>query len=235
MGAFTEFDPHIHELRLAAPVIETRLYPRVFRAPRALEAVERGLALGLLILMLPLLVLAAVLVAGLSRKCPLVAHPRVGQGGREITVLKLRTMWGSLGEERHRRWLFIEPLRKVPAVEFKTDEDPRVTSTVAAFFRRHSIDELPQLWHVVHGDMALVGPRPIMASELLEHYGPAAIEVLRVKPGLTGLWQVRGRSALTYRQRRRLDLFLVRRWSFRLYCFILLATVPKVLMGKDAC
>ncbi len=235
MGAFTEFDPHVHELELAGPAIETRLYPRTFRAPRALEAAEKCMALALLIFMLPLLVLTAVLVACLSRKCPLVAHPRVGKSGTEIMVLKFRTMWGAVGEERRKRWLFIEPLRKEPAVQFKTDEDPRVTSAVAAFFRRHSVDELPQLWHVVRGEMALVGPRPIMDSELLEHYGSDAMEVLRVKPGLTGLWQIRGRSALTYRQRRRLDLFLVRRWSFRLYCFILLATIPKVLIGKDAC
>lgn len=216
-----------------APV-ESRLYPRAFRAPLALEAVERGLALALLLFTLPLLVAAAVLVACLSRKCPLVAHPRVGQDGKELAVLKFRTMWGSIAERRG-RWRFVERLQRESAVKLKTDEDPRVTSAVAAFLRRHSIDELPQLWHVVCGEMALVGPRPIMESELFEHYGPAAREVLRVKPGLTGLWQIRGRSSLSYRQRRRLDLFLVRRWSFQLYCFILLATIPKVLMGKDAC
>jgi lipopolysaccharide/colanic/teichoic acid biosynthesis glycosyltransferase len=118
--------------------------------------------------------------------------------------------------------------------EIKVSADPRVTSAFAAFCRKYSVDEMPQLWHVVRGDLALVGPRPLTAEEIAEHYGSEAGEVLRVKPGLTGLWQVRGRSNLTYPERRRLDLFLVRNWSFRLYADILLATIPSVLSGKGA-
>jgi exopolysaccharide production protein ExoY len=101
-------------------------------------------------------------------------------------------------------------------------------------FRKYSIDELPQLWHVVQGKMSLVGPRPMTAQELSDRYGQAAAEVLRFRPGLTGLWQIRGRSRLNYGQRRRLDLLFVRSWSVRLYFRILLATVPRVLTGKDA-
>jgi lipopolysaccharide/colanic/teichoic acid biosynthesis glycosyltransferase len=86
----------------------------------------------------------------------------------------------------------------------------------------------------VQGDLSLVGPRPVTAAELAEHYGAEAEEVLRVTPGLTGLWQIKGRDSLSYRRRRRLDLFLVRNWSFRLYLAILWATIPKVITGQDA-
>jgi lipopolysaccharide/colanic/teichoic acid biosynthesis glycosyltransferase len=116
----------------------------------------------------------------------------------------------------------------------KLGPDPRVTSAFAAFCRRHSIDELPQLALVATGRMSVVGPRPITRFELSEYYESDALEVLSVKPGLTGLWQVRGRSRLTYRQRKRFDLFLVRRFSIGLYLRILALTVPDLLFGKDA-
>ena len=180
------------------------------------------------------LAVAGIVVVMLSRRSPLVAHARVGRNGDAIRVLKVRTMWSGGAPIPGPCRSLVEDLRREPVREVKKSEDPRVTSAFAAFCRKYSIDELPQLWHVVRGDLALVGPRPLTAEELMEHYGAAAGEVLRVKPGLTGLWQVRGRSHLTYPQRRRLDLFLVRNWSFRLYAGIFLATLPRVLMGKDA-
>jgi lipopolysaccharide/colanic/teichoic acid biosynthesis glycosyltransferase len=195
---------------------------------------ERVFALLIFVTLLPFLIVAGVVVVLLSRRCPLVAHARVGRNGKSIRVLKLRTMWSGAASQPGPSRYLIEHLRREPVLDVKKSDDPRVTSAFAAFCRRYSIDELPQLWHVVRGDLALVGPRPLTADELIEHYGAAASEVLRVKPGLTGLWQVRGRSYLTYPQRRRLDLFLVRNWSFRLYAGILLATVPRVLTGKDA-
>ncbi|MBZ5586793.1 MAG: sugar transferase, partial [Acidobacteriia bacterium] len=100
--------------------------------------------------------------------------------------------------------------------------------------RRHSIDELPQLWHVLKGEMSLVGPRPMTAAELQRWYGADAKQILLCKPGITGLWQVRGRNSLSYSQRRRLDLFLVRNWSPSLYFRILLSTVPRVISGENA-
>ena len=113
-------------------------------------------------------------------------------------------------------------------------KNARVTSPFAAFCRRYSIDELPQLWHVMRGEMALVGPRPLTRQELDTYYGGDAAQVVSAKPGLSGLWQVYGRSSLTYAQRRRLDLLLVRNWSVSLYFRILLVTLPCVLAGKDA-
>ena len=196
---------------------------------------ERLLAAILLCAALPALILAAGIVALLSRRCPLIAHARVGKCGKEIWVLKLRTMWGAEAPRRRPRNWLVERLSGGPVPDVKRSGDPRVTSRFAALCRRYSIDELPQLWQVAGGELSLVGPRPMTREELATHYGRAAREVLLVRPGLTGLWQIRGRSSLSYRQRRRLDLFLVRHWSVRLYLEILLATVPRVLSGRDAC
>jgi lipopolysaccharide/colanic/teichoic acid biosynthesis glycosyltransferase len=198
---------------------------------RAIAVAERAAALVLLVLLSPILLIAAVLTVILSRDCPFVAHARVGRGGRPIRVIKLRTMWGT-APRSGRAW--IEPLESTPVPLSKAAADPRVTSGFAAFCRRYSIDELPQLWQAVRGEMALVGPRPITRDELRDHYGRAAREVLSVAPGITGLWQVRGRSRLSYRQRRRLDLFLVRKWSPALYLSILAATTRAVLSGRNS-
>ena len=195
---------------------------------------ERLAASALLFVLSPLLLCTGLIVFLLSRRPPLVAHARVGWNGKEFWVLKLRTMWGGGLVNKPSNGFLIERLVTVAAPEIKKAADPRVTSGFASFCRKYSIDELPQLWHVVRGEMSLVGPRPMTLDELAKYYGRAAQEVLRLKPGLTGLWQVRGRSRLSYRQRRRLDMFLVRNWSFRLYIALLLATIPRVLTGTDA-
>jgi len=192
---------------------------------------ERGFALTLLLAASPILFTAAIVTAILSRDSPFIAHPRVGRGGKPVDIIKLRTMWGTAPRSGR---LLIQRLSSTPVPECKTPNDPRITSSFAAFCRRYSIDELPQLWQIARGEMAFVGPRPITAEELNAHYGPVAGEVLSVMPGLTGLWQVTGRNGLTYRQRRRFDLFLVRRRSARLYLFILTSTVRAVVSGKDA-
>jgi exopolysaccharide production protein ExoY len=194
---------------------------------------ERLVSGMLLALLLPILAPAAIVLVLLSKRSPLVAHQRVGQGGQSIWILKLRTMWpGDTGHTAR----FVErlPLATECFDEPKRALDPRVTSRFAAFCRRYSIDELPQLWQVCSGDLSLVGPRPLIRAELDRFYGSAASELLARKPGLTGLWQIKGRSRLSYAQRRRLDLFLVRNWSLRLYCKIIIATIPRVVAGKDA-
>jgi lipopolysaccharide/colanic/teichoic acid biosynthesis glycosyltransferase len=184
--------------------------------------VAERLAAGLLLIVLsPAMLVLGAGIAALSRCSPWILHARVGLGGAGFRMLKLRTMWGGEGN--------VESV-----AEIKTARDPRVTSRAAAFCRRYSLDELPQLLHVVSGRMSLVGPRPLTPSELKRHYGSAAAEVVSVKPGMTGLWQVVGRSRLTYAQRRRLDLFFVRHASPELYFRILLRTIPRVLTGKDS-
>lgn len=193
---------------------------------------ERIAAAVTLLALLPALIAIALVTMILSRRSPLIAHKRVGYGGREIWVLKLRTMW-----QKHAPWNlspFIERFASESVPDLKTRNDPRVTSRFAKLCRKHSVDELPQLWHVVRGEMALIGPRPLTASELELYYGRHTQKLLSVKPGLTGIWQVKGRSRLTYPQRRRLDLFMLKKWSLSLYVRILLESVPAVLIGKDA-
>lgn len=199
---------------------------------RVVRAGERLTAGVLLVLTFPVLALAAIILVAISRRSPLVAHQRVGQGGRLIWVLKLRTMWKDNSEKRS---TFIHRLAASEAPLLPPNrKNARVTNPFAALCRRYSLDELPQLWHVVRGEMALVGPRPITPEELSLYYGRDASRVLAARPGISGLWQISGRSRLSYTQRRRLDLFLVRKWSFWLYLRILVLTVPRVLAGKDA-
>jgi exopolysaccharide production protein ExoY len=198
---------------------------------RLIALIERLAAWIGLIVLLPLLAAVAGIIRLLSGRTPLVAHRRVGRYGDPFWMLKFRSMWGG-HRERQRGWIEYLANEKVP--EVKAGPDPRVISRFAAFCRRHSIDELPQLWHVARGEMSLVGPRPVTAAEWDKYYGAPAAEVLMLKPGLTGLWQTRGRNRLTYTQRRRLDLFLARHYCLLLYLRILGHTVPRVLAGRDA-
>jgi exopolysaccharide production protein ExoY len=180
----------------------------------------------------PVLLGAAIAVRILSGRAPFIAHRRVGLDGADFWMLKLRTMWDEPGDRAGAH--LVERVSGTPVPDVKRNGDHRVTSRLAWLLRRHSIDELPQLLHVVTGTMAFVGPRPLTQGELDRHYGCAAAEVLRVRPGMTGLWQVLGRDRLTYPQRRRLDLFFVRNRSVRLYAMILLKTPGRLVSGKDA-
>ena len=171
-------------------------------------------------------------VRALSGRSPLIAHRRLGLNGEPFWVWKLRTMWDGTRVQGPAGW--IEYLKDTGVPVIKGAPDPRVTSRLAAFCRRYSVDELPQLLQVVSGKLSLVGPRPLTSQELDVYYGPDSREVLSVRPGLTGLWQVMGRNRLTYAQRRRLDLFLVRKWGLGLYLRILLRTPQRVFSGRDA-
>lgn len=206
--------------------------PTLSGAVQVWYALEPVLAAICLLCLLPFLLILAFAIRVASGASPLVAHPRVGRYGKRFWVYKFRTMWPS-GKPARASGLFIEQVEEERPMQ-KVGSDPRVTSAFAAFCRRHSIDELPQLALVAAGQMSIVGPRPITRFELSEHYEPDAVEVLSVRPGLTGLWQVRGRSRLTYRQRKRLDLFLVRRFSIGLYLRIVALTIPGLLFGRDA-
>jgi len=197
------------------------------------HGLERVFAAALLMLCLPLLAIAALAIVFLSGKSPLVAHRRVGRYGASLWVLKLRTMWHS-GARLDLPRRLVEHLAETTVPEVKAGSDPRVSSRFAAWLRRFSIDELPQLVHVLRGEMSLVGPRPLTRAELAKYYGECALEIVQMQPGLTGLWQIRGRNRLSYRQRRRLDLFLVRRFGWLLYLKVLLCTPVRVLTGRDA-
>jgi lipopolysaccharide/colanic/teichoic acid biosynthesis glycosyltransferase len=191
----------------------------------------------ILAILMPFLVALALAIYLISGREPIVGDRRIGRYGRPFWMLKLRTMWPKDGHRPRRLgWIeYLEPQSpRWPLRSPKPSDDPRVTSSLAALCRRHSIDELPQLWHVIEGTMSYVGPRPLTSIELDEHYGPDAAEILAKRPGLSGLWQVLGRSRLTYAQRKRLDLRLVRNASPGLYFAILWRTVAAVIKGKSA-
>ena len=198
-----------------------------------LGALERLTALLLLLVLGPFLLVVAITIVLLSGMSPLIAHRRLGYGGVPFWVLKFRTMWPR-GARRQQPPAVVEYIVDEKGPRRKTARDHRISSAFARFCRRHSIDELPQLLHVVMGAMSLVGPRPITAAEARQHYRSHAAEVLGVKPGLSGLWQTRGRSRLSYEQRRNLDLALVRNRSVKQYFQILLWTVPEVFSGRNA-
>jgi len=214
--------------RIAAAVV-----PRDTAAALALSFAERFLAVLMLAALAPLLVALGAAISILSRNGPLIAHRRIGRYGQSFWVLKFRTMWPAAGIGPARaRW--IERIVDEEGPRRKARCDPRVTHWLARLCRRFSLDETPQLLHVIAGHMSLVGPRPLTQTELRVYYGAKAAEVLDRKPGLTGLWQVMGRNRLTYRQRRRLDLFYVRKASALLYLMVLARTVPLVVFGKDS-
>jgi len=149
-------------------------------------------------------------------------------------MLKIRTMWDRSEPLVQHAGSWIEYIRSAHVPILKGEHDPRVTSRLARFCRRFSLDELPQLIHVLSGSMRLVGPRPITRAEWDTYYGTLAVEVLSVSPGLTGLWQVVGRNRLTYAQRRRLDLFYARHRSPQMDVRLLLRTPARVLSGRNA-
>ncbi len=218
-----------------------RLSGRVLHVPARISPgavlwsfVERLLAGGLLIALMPPLAVVLFAVAVASRRSPFIAHRRVGRCGQDFWMLKIRTMWDRTQPPSAKAASWIEYLGDTHVPAFKGGRDPRVTSRLALLIRRFSVDELPQLVHVLNGRMRLVGPRPVTRQEWNEYYGVSATEVLSVSPGMTGLWQVLGRNRLTYAQRRRLDLFYVRHRTTQLDLLLLLRTPVRVLSGRDA-
>jgi lipopolysaccharide/colanic/teichoic acid biosynthesis glycosyltransferase len=203
---------------------------------QVVETCERGAAAVLLAVASPVLVGSALAIWAASRRSPLIAHRRVGWQGETLWMLKLRTMWGTPADPAPAtnpfRW--IEYIDDDDGPAAKCAEDPRVNHWFARFCRRHSLDELPQLWHVLSGRMALVGPRPVTSREIRQYYGSDAEEVLSVKPGLAGLWQTSGRNRLTFAERKELDLLFVRRRSLRMYASILLRTFPEIWNGSNS-
>ncbi len=196
---------------------------------------ERLASAILLAAVSPVIGASAIALSLLSRRTPLIAHRRVGWCGTTLWMVKLRTMWDEDSTTAGRESTWIEYIHDDVGPDNKRNPDPRVTNWFARFCRRHSLDEMPQLWHVISGEMSLVGPRPLTATELERHYGAAAQEILQVKPGLAGLWQVSGRNRLSYAERRSLDLELVRDRSLRMYLRVLLRTIPEVLRGTNSC
>jgi exopolysaccharide biosynthesis polyprenyl glycosylphosphotransferase len=186
-----------------------------------------GAALGLLALA-PLFAAVALAVKATSGGPVLFRQQRVGLRGRPFTLCKFHTMVA--GADALLDGLLDRNEADGPL--FKLRQDPRVTR-VGAFLRRHSIDELPQLWNVLKGEMSLVGPRPPLAGEVAR-YEEWQHDRLEVRPGITGLWQVSGRSELSFEDYVRLDLFYVENWSVAYDLYILSKTLPLLVSARGA-
>ena len=195
-------------------------------AKRVIDVVGAG---TLLILLLPLLAVLTVLVLLSGPGPALFVQTRVGRDGRPFRMFKLRTMRTGAHVEAA---LLRRGRHDGSGPMFKLREDPRVTR-VGRFLRRSSLDELPQLVNVLLGDMSLVGPRPALPEEVAR-YSPHVRRRLQVKPGLTGPWQVSGRSRLSWQRAVALDLAYVEEATLATDLWILLRTVPAVLFGRGA-
>ncbi len=189
-----------------------------------------GASLGLL-LASPLIL--AVCIAGLIKNEPVFyGHRRIGQNGRPFNCLKFRTMVCNAQQVLDELLARDPEARREWEASYKLKDDPRVTS-LGALLRRTSLDELPQLWNVLMGDMSLVGPRPVVEKELL-YYGENLQDYLCAKPGLTGLWQISGRSDIGYKRRVALDRWYVRNWCLWYDVVIVFKTIRIVLKRRGA-
>ena len=215
--------PYLYDLDLVVPDRRPELLVKL-----VLDVVLAALAV---LFMLPVFLVIAVAVSADGGPI-LFAHPRIGRGGRTFRCLKFRSM--RVGGDK----LLAELLENDPAeamewaVNRKLRHDPRVTP-LGRFLRRSSLDELPQLFNIIRMEMSLVGPRPIVQQEL-PRYGASVGKYCEFRPGLTGLWQVSGRSDTSFSERVKFDARYAETWSLGADFVILAKTIPAVLWGAGA-
>ena len=181
-----------------------------------------------LVLLSPVFVVALIAISVTSRGSPIFKQPRVGRESRIFDLYKFRSMRVSAEQERH---LLLESNEGAGPI-FKMRDDPRVTR-VGRLIRRLSIDELPQLWNVLRGDMSLVGPRPPIPEEV-DQYSAWERQRLMVTPGLTCIWQVSGRSNLSFETWVSMDIDYIEQWSPWLDIVLITKTIPAVLLSRGA-
>jgi len=198
------------------------------RQSRTKRLLDLALSLILLVLVAPIVGVLALVIMIDSRGGPFFVQTRVGLGSREFRFVKLRTMV----RDAEARLVELKALNEAQPPLFKMKRDPRVTR-VGAFLRRSSLDELPQLWNVLRGDMSLVGPRPPLPREVAT-YTPEQARRLSVMPGMTGLWQVCGRSDVDFDQAVALDLSYIDTWSLALDLSLLMKTLLVVVRPRGA-
>jgi len=201
---------------------------RPWRGKRVLDVVG---AIGIAIVCLPVFV-AVMLTLWLSGGGVFFRHTRIGRGGRRFECYKFRTMVPNAEKVLQELFEREPKLRAEWILDQKLRTDPRITR-IGAWLRRTSLDELPQLWNVLKGDMSLVGPRPIVKDEIFR-YGRALRYYLAVKPGLTGLWQVSGRNNTQYFRRVAMDRAYTRRSGLILDLWILIQTIYVVVGRRGA-
>jgi len=187
-----------------------------------------------LILGAPLYLLIACLIFITSPGKVIYSHERIGRGGKPFRCYKFRSMYPN-ADQRLQDILAAQPqLREEWEKNFKLKKDPRITP-FGAFLRKTSLDELPQFWNVLKGDLSVVGPRPVVKDEIVKYYHIKADKILSIRPGLTGIWQVSGRSDIpSYEKRIQLDEYYVDHHSFLLDMKLIAKTIPAMLLSKGA-
>ena len=186
----------------------------------------------LIVLLLPLALIVSLAIVVDSPGPVFFVQRRVGRNGVEFPLIKFRTMVRDGEDALAAHVLADEDLRREWEQARKLRVDPRVTR-LGGLLRRFSLDELPQLLNVFVGNMSLVGPRPVLRDELA-YFGDRAAQIVEVRPGLTGLWAVSGRSEISYQERVELEYRYVVEWSLRMDASILLRTIPAVVRGHGA-
>lgn len=196
------------------------------------RAMDLILAIVLFVLISPLLLVIYAVLKIFDPGPALFSQLRVGRDGRTFTVYKFRTMPVD-AQERLENLLATDPAANAEWAEFqKLRKDPRVT-VIGNFLRKSSLDELPQLINIIRGEMSVIGPRPVTSAEI-HRYGADYPYYTAVRPGVLGLWQVKGRNKLTYAQRVAYDVQYVKTWSIWADIQILLWAIPAVLLGRGA-
>ncbi len=203
---------------------------RIGRAIKAILDILGGLFA--LILFSPVMLWAAYRIRKEDKGPIFFCQERIGYGAKPFITYKFRTMF--MDAEARANILFRDDEIKSGYEESaKMREDPRLTK-IGAFLRKTSIDELPQLFNILKGDMSLIGPRPLTEGDVALCYGKSAALVYKTKPGMTGLWQVSGRSDTDVNFRRKINLYYVRKWSLCLDFWIALKTIKTVAKGEGA-
>ena len=194
---------------------------------------EVFVALALILLFFPLTLLIAITIK-ISSKGPIFfSSPRIGCGGKTFDCFKFRTMETSPGFVFH-EWLLNNPEKKLEWETFhKLQNDPRITP-IGKILRKTSLDELPQLLNVLNGSMSLIGPRPLLAEDLLRIPETLKSKFLSIKPGITGLWQISGRNAICFSKRVEIESYYIDQKNLWLDIKILFKTIPVVLFKKGA-
>ncbi len=237
LGASFKLIPDLYEMSLSRIDMETiEGIPLIGIKQASLNSVQRFITRAvdvcgsiLILLLGSPLWLVIVLIVGISSPGPIIyRHWRVGRKEKPFLTYKFRSMYKNADE----RLALLLAKNEVQGPLFKMKDDPRITP-IGKFLRRTSLDEIPQLFNVIKGEMSLVGPRPPLPHEV-DQYEDWQKGRLSVKPGLTGLWQVRGRSDISFDEGVLMDLYYIENWSLRLYFKILLRTIPAVLFSRGA-
>lgn len=182
----------------------------------------------------PIYLLIALFIFITSPGRIIYSHERIGRGGKPFRCYKFRSMYTDADQRLKDILATHSHLREEWGKNYKLKNDPRITP-FGAFLRKTSLDELPQFWNVLKGDLSVVGPRPVVKDEIVSYYRVKAYKILSIRPGLTGIWQVSGRSnVLSYEMRIQMDEYYVDNHSFFLDLKLIAKTIPAMLFSKGA-